>query len=461
MTTLSLTKREKRFAGILILLFTVYAAVQYSVEIRAGDTLHSAAPTLTPVEKRRAERMSRLENASYSKDMLQRAAAERTKLLGHSVTVQVSDVRGEHESVTWTYSLSDHPELIETKSVMGSVFFSVNKDLLHDMLAGGRIGQSKSVVDIVIGETYVDAKGVTRVKEAPVAMSGFAYPAHAAASIAESLKKGSAAPVIIRAPYRDASVTLIEDGMATKLTLLGRGRSDYSNSPEERIWNVHKAFDERVNNILIKPGEKFSFVAALDAPVTLQKGWKESMGLFGGGAAPTPGAGICQAATTTYRAALLAGLKIVYKRNHSMFVDHYEPYGVGLDATVFPGVHDMVFKNDTAHPIVMQAYTEEATEEAFVNLYGIPDGRTVTLDGPYFNITKNRPKILRPLDWDEIGWVRTVRYADGSESVEPITATYFKGFFKSVKDKYANTPGTVLLHTKDPPQEIAATQVTP
>ncbi len=385
---------------------------------------------------------------------------DRTRIMKMQVTVRVTDPN--HPDATeglWTLDFAKHPELLTMRNTWASATFVLNTDLLtqyidEDLLPGLQKRQS-----IVLGETYTDRDGVVRATNLPIARDGYIYDIDDLADAITTAMRNGQPEISVTQEYGSGSVQMMVDGKLQTLDLIAQGVSDFSNSPEERVWNVHKAIDERVNNIVIRKGAQFSFVDTLDVPVTLAKGWKEGMGLFGGGTAFTPGAGICQAATTVYRAALLAGLPITYDRNHSMFVDHYEPYGVGLDATVFPGVHDMSFVNDTPGDIIVQSYT--VGDLVYVRMYGYDDNRAVALDGPYFNTTPGRPKTIRPLAWDEIGWQSTVTYADGTIKSRPIISTYVKGFPSSVKRKYAGTPGITLLSSEPISQEVAAAAATP
>lgn len=409
---------------------------------------------MSGVAKRLQRRLSANGNAVPGIAMIQQSLDDRSKYLTRTIAVNVSDdSSGSGHSLTWTIDISKHPELITLQNTWATTTFGLDRDLFAEYLNDGVFGDAGNAQSVVVKETYVDGKKVMRVSDVKVARDGFDYDIDDLANAVESALRNDKESITFKATFKPGTVQYAADGTVRELSLLSTGRSDFSNSPENRVWNVHKAIDERVNNIVVPKGAKFSFVDALDAPVTLEKGWKEGMGLFGGGAADTPGAGICQAATTVYRAAILAGLPIAERRNHSMFVDHYEPFGIGLDATVFPGFHDMRFVNDTPDVIFIQAYT--VGDEAFVNFYGIPDDRKVALDGPYFNITPHRNPLIRPLDWDEIGWTRTVTYADGRTEEKAIVSTYYKGFLRSIKTKYAGTLGIELLKIKEPVATVA------
>lgn len=410
---------------------------------------HSAAgKESTPAERLAIRLKNRLERSGVeaSESSLVLALNERDAMAKKTVTIEVTETGTGSNTDTWTFSPAEHPGIIVFTHDWSGPRFVVDEHALTQILSTRSIEGMHTVVNPVITSVTYDGY-VNRSNPVPHAQDGFAYNVKDLAAQITAALHNDEQRVALRLPYEKAHVTLKTADGEQKLTLLATGLSDYSNSPDERIWNVHKAIDERVNNVVVEKGAEFSFNATLGGPVTLDKGWKEAMGLFGGGAALTPGAGICQAATTTFRAAILAGFPITYKRNHSMFVDHYEPYGVGLDATIFPGTHDMTFVNDTASSILLQSYI--VGDDVFVNVYGVDDGRSVELDGPYFATTRPRAPELRPLGHEEIGWVRHVTYADGTVKTMPSIAWYYKGFMRSVATKYAGK-GMELLTTKTP-----------
>jgi vancomycin resistance protein YoaR len=86
------------------------------------------------------------------------------------------------------------------------------------------------------------------------------------------------------------------------------------------------------------------------------------------------GGGICQVSTTLFNAALFAGLEIVERKNHSIYIDHYPK---GRDATVTAGSPNMRFRNDTDHYILVRGASDGVTT-TFV-IYGTPTGRKVDL----------------------------------------------------------------------------------
>lgn len=189
-----------------------------------------------------------------------------------------------------------------------------------------------------------------------------------------------------------------------KLELIAQGRSNFQGSPAGRAFNINKGLNEKINNILLFPGEEFAFNSYL-GPITNNRGWQNSLAIFGGrNLRPVPGGGLCQVATTVYRAALKAGLRITEQYNHSLYVHYYRDYGDGLDSTIFPGQKNLRFVNDTAQPILIQAYSEG--DDAFVNFYGSADGRQVKMAGPFYHdriASEYREKIGK-LRRNEIAW---------------------------------------------------------
>lgn len=208
------------------------------------------------------------------------------------------------------------------------------------------------------------------------------------------------------------------------LELLSVGYSNFATSPAGRDFNVRKGLNEKVNAIVIPPGGEYNFNKNLGA-VTNRNGWKNALAIFGGGRlAPVPGGGLCQVATTVYRAAVKGGFSIVEKNNHSLYVHYYVTGGDGLDAAIYPGIKNLRFKNDTGNWIVIQSYDEGY--DAYVKIYGVPDGRKVDLFGPFYpssipDAYKDRIKLAR----NQIGWWQEIRDNEGNLTVaKQLTGTY-------------------------------------
>jgi vancomycin resistance protein YoaR len=381
------------------------------------------------------------------------ALAEQTEqqpddLLERQVTVTLSGKDSTEAKAI--FSLAEHPEwAVPTEHMFRAVSNKVSPENIAAYLMSG----SHLPLPILRNATMSSSaqeKLIIRATTNTIALEGYDIdPMVLAKQIAQALHDGQSHLWIEAEWKKPVVIRTMPDGTQRSYTLLSTGLSDYSGSTVGRLNNVHLAIETHLNNILLPAGETFSIVEAMDAPITPEKGWMEDKGLFGGGAALTYGAGICQSATTMFRAALLAGLPIVQLRNHSLFVDHYEFYGIGLDATMFPGVHDMRFKNDTGEDLLIQAHLENP--KVVVNVFGIDDGRTVKMEGPFFVGSKNRPAAMKPLSNHQIGWVRTVTMKNGAELVRPIIATYAKPVWRSIIHKYIGVDGNYLLTNFHPP----------
>ncbi|NLE74287.1 MAG: hypothetical protein GX604_06645 [Actinobacteria bacterium] len=130
----------------------------------------------------------------------------------------------------------------------------------------------------------------------------------------------------------------------------------FSSANEARVGNIRQvaaAVDGRV----VRPGDIFSFNAAV-GPRTKAAGYDEAPVISNGVLTPGVGGGICQVSTTMFNAVLLAGLPIVERRPHSLFIERYP---VGRDATVSYGSEDFRFRNDTASVLLINI---EATDDS-------------------------------------------------------------------------------------------------
>lgn len=142
---------------------------------------------------------------------------------------------------------------------------------------------------------------------------------------------------------------------------------------KDRQTNV-RITTQYASNVLLAPGEVYDFDEQI-GPRTEARGYKMAPGITAGELEDQLGGGICQVSTTLFNAALFAGLDIVERKNHSIYIDHYPK---GRDATVSAGSPNMRFRNDTEHYILVRGASDGVTT-TFV-IYGTPTGRKVELD---------------------------------------------------------------------------------
>lgn len=194
-------------------------------------------------------------------------------------------------------------------------------------------------------------------------------------------------------------------------TLLAKGESDFAGSTAARIHNI-RVGAAKYNGFIIKPGEEFSFNDVL-GEVDEVSGYQPELVIKNGTLIPEYGGGICQVSTTLFRAAINSGLPITERRAHSFAVKYYNPQG--FDATIYPGVVDLKFKNDTSAHLLIQSKIS-GTKLTF-EIYGSDDGRIVAVDGPQHYDQK-------PSGAMKAYFIRTITLADGTEKEERFQSNY-------------------------------------
>jgi len=192
--------------------------------------------------------------------------------------------------------------------------------------------------------------------------------------------------------------------------VLGVGISDYSNSPTNRIKNIKNAVN-KLNGVLIKPGEEFSTLK-YTAPFTLEGGYYPELVIKGDAIKPEIGGGLCQIGTTLFRMAMNSAMFITDRRNHSLVISHYnDPVNnlPGTDATVYDPAPDFKFLNDTGNYVLIQTAMDTKTEELIFTLWGASDGRI----GSY-----THPTVLRWLPVGEAKNIETTKIAPGKKECQ-------------------------------------------
>jgi len=159
--------------------------------------------------------------------------------------------------------------------------------------------------------------------------------------------------------------------------LLATGESNFYGSSRNRKHNITVGAS-KFHGILIGPEDEFSFNKVL-GKVGPQQGYLPELVIKKGITTPEYGGGLCQVSTTTFRAAVNAGLEITERKNHAYPVKYYSPQGT--DATIYPPHPDLRFRNNTPAYILIQTKIEG--NNLYFDFYGSDDGREVVLTGPY------------------------------------------------------------------------------
>jgi len=167
----------------------------------------------------------------------------------------------------------------------------------------------------------------------------------------------------------EAERSTAEAGALNINGLVASYQTFYGGEPN-RIHNV-QLVSHLVDKHVIAPGETFSFNGATGAR-TADKGFREAPVIINGELQTGLGGGVCQVSTTVFNAAYEAGLPIVSRTNHALYISHYPQ---GRDATVnYPDL-DLKFRNDTDHWLLLRTWV--GSSSLTVALYGTPVHRRV------------------------------------------------------------------------------------
>jgi vancomycin resistance protein YoaR len=160
------------------------------------------------------------------------------------------------------------------------------------------------------------------------------------------------------------------EARAMKITGLVASYQTFYGGEAGRIHNV-QLVSHLVDGHVIAPDETFSFNGATGER-SADKGFVEAPVIINGELKTGLGGGVCQVSTTVFNAAYEAGLPIVARTNHALYISHYPQ---GRDATVNYPDTDLKFTNDTGHWLLLRTWV--GSSSLTVALYGTPMHRRV------------------------------------------------------------------------------------
>jgi vancomycin resistance protein YoaR len=166
--------------------------------------------------------------------------------------------------------------------------------------------------------------------------------------------------------------------------LVAESTTSFTKSSRARMQNIAIAAS-RFHGVVVEPDEIFSFNEHL-GEVSAEAGYEESLIIMGDRTRVGIGGGVCQVATTAFRAAFWGGYPIEERWAHGYRVRAYEP-PVGLDATVYAPFVDLRFRNDTPHHLLLQTETDLKARTVTFLFYSTSVGRRVEMEEP---VTENR-----------------------------------------------------------------------
>ena len=145
--------------------------------------------------------------------------------------------------------------------------------------------------------------------------------------------------------------------------LVSRFSTNFNAQRLNRTKNITLAA-KSLDNYMLAPGEVFSFNQVV-GPRVKERGYDEADIIMQNELVPGIGGGVCQVSSTLYNAALLAGLEVVERYNHSMMIAYVRP---GLDATVAYDSKDLKFRNTSGGHLIIKCAITQSTLS--VKIYG-------------------------------------------------------------------------------------------
>jgi hypothetical protein len=187
----------------------------------------------------------------------------------------------------------------------------------------------------------------------------------------------------------------------------------YHSCCQSRVTNIHLIADS-VDGAVIEPGETWSLNEHVGKRTTA-KGYVAAGAIIGGELVccdhpDNIGGGTSQFATTLYNAIFFAGLDDISHRPHSIY---FSRYPLGREATLGWTSPDVVFLNDTDHPVTIE--TSHTSTSITVKLVGA-NGRR--------HVTSSRSGSATTNDGGVVTITRVIRFQDGTSTSESWTHRY-------------------------------------
>ena len=140
-----------------------------------------------------------------------------------------------------------------------------------------------------------------------------------------------------------------------------------------------------VNGAIVAPGETFS-LNGYTGPRGTAQGYVSSGVILNGHADTAVGGGISQFATTLYNASYFSAMTDIAHTPHSYYISRYP---AGREATVYEGAIDLVFRNDTPNPVLIEAGV--SGNEVTVTFKGVKTTNVQSIPGGKWNYTQPQP----------------------------------------------------------------------
>lgn len=177
----------------------------------------------------------------------------------------------------------------------------------------------------------------------------------------------------IQAPAEELPAEVKLEDIQNKYVLRGKMTTDFRKSINNRKYNICKGA-KMITGTILHPGDTFSANGTLGTR-NKANGWKVATAYVAGAHEKQYGGGVCQLSSTLYNAAVMADMKIVERRNHSMPVDYVSK---GRDATInsIGNIIDFKFQNSSKSDVIIIAYVDNTeykkAGKLTMEIWGIP-----------------------------------------------------------------------------------------
>lgn len=155
---------------------------------------------------------------------------------------------------------------------------------------------------------------------------------------------------------------------------------------QNKIHNL-KIVGDKINHLIIHPGEIFSFWKMIGKP-SKKNNFKEGRNLINNTISSDFGGGICQFSSILYHLALQSGLKIMERYPHSMDIykeeERFTP--LGSDCTVVYGYKDLQIQNLFSFAIQFKCIIND--DELHLSLISPMEISLKEIEFKYFEIEK-------------------------------------------------------------------------
>lgn len=258
--------------------------------------------------------------------------------------------------------------------------------------------------------------------------SGKAFDLEKARSAYDEAKAGDEITIAIEEISADVKVADLDVSLFKNV--LSTFSSTYDQTVTGRVTNL-KVAAERCNNIILYPGDEFSYNKALGTR-TVANGFAPGHSFAGGKVVTTIGGGICQVSSALYNVVLEADLEVTNRVAHGLYVEYVKP---SLDATVVDGVIDFKFKNNRKYPVKIGAKAENGV--VTVTLYGIKEE-----DEPIIEIES---VVLETIPYKTVNENDSSMKAGTSKVVQDPVNGYVSEAYRIEKDASGNVISRTLI----------------